>query len=188
MHSTRCAETRSRRPSPNTCPELLPFATFTLSGPSNLQFADYMLQSEEGSQQGDPLGPLYFYLIIFELPKAIKCELVLAYLDDITLGDDAETVLGDFMRLEESALRVGLEINRDKCEVVGHTDASRFYFTANNVVLPEISASSVVLLGAPLSVGPHLDSLLEEKREELTLLSRRLQLMPAHDSLFYTTY
>ena len=165
-------------------PELLPFATSTLSGPSNLQFSEYMLQSEEGAQQGDPLGPLYFCLAIVELLKAMKSELVLAYLDDITLGDDAETVLADFMRLEESALRVGLEINRDKCEVVGHTDASRSYFAANNVALPEISASSVVLLGAPLSVGPHLDSLLEEKRGELMLLSRRLQLMPAHDSLF----
>ena len=41
-----------------------------------------------------------------------------------------------------------------------------------------------MLLGAPLSVGPHLDSLLEERREELLLLSRRLQLTPAHDSLF----
>ena len=55
----------------------------------------------------------------------MKSELVLAYLDDITLEDDAETVLADFMRLEESALRVGPEINRDKCEVVGHTDASK---------------------------------------------------------------
>ena len=54
----------------------------------------------------------------------MKSELAVAYLDDITLGDDAETILGDFLMLEESALRVGLEINRDKCEVVGHTDAS----------------------------------------------------------------
>ena len=165
-------------------PELLPFATSTLSGPSNLQFGNFILQSEEGAQQGDPLGPLYFCLVIAELLKAMKSELVLAYLDDITLGDDAKTVLQDFLLLAETAKSLGLEINMNKCEVVGHTDATRSLFAANNVTLPETTPSSVVLLGAPLSAGPHLDSLLEERREELQLLSRRLQFMPAHDSLF----
>ena len=61
------------------------------------------MQSEEGAQQGDPLGPLYFCLVIAELLKTMKSELVLAYLDDITLGDDAETVLQDFLLLEEAA-------------------------------------------------------------------------------------
>jgi len=36
----------------NHLPELLPFATSTLSGPSDLQFGDLKLQSEEGAQQG----------------------------------------------------------------------------------------------------------------------------------------
>jgi len=44
----------------------------------------------------------------------MKSELVLAYLDDITLGDDAESVLKDFLQLEEAASRIGLKINRDK--------------------------------------------------------------------------
>ena len=165
-------------------PELLPYATSTLSGPSDLHFGSFTLQSEEGAQQGDPLGPLYFCLAIIELLKAMKSELVLAYLDDITLGDNTDTVLGDFMLLESAAHRLGLEINREKCEVVGHTDATRLLFAANNVTLPETCPSSVVLLGAPLSTGPHLDSLLEERRQELQLLSMRLQFMPAHDSLF----
>jgi len=104
----------------------------------------------------------------------MKLEFVLAYLDDITLGDDAETVLKDFLQLEEAVSRIGLKINRDKCEVVGHTDASRSLFAANNVTLPDVSPSSVVLLGAPLSVGPHLDSMFEERWEELFLLLKRL--------------
>jgi len=89
----------------NHLPELLPFATSTLSGPSDLQFGDLTLQSEEGTQQGDPLGPLYFCLAIVELLKSMGSELVLAYLDDITLGDDAETVLNDFLQLDEAASR-----------------------------------------------------------------------------------
>jgi len=100
----------------NHLPELLPFATSTLSGSSDLQFGDLTLQSEEGAQRGDPLGPLYFCLAIVELLKSMKSELILAYLDDITLGDDAETILKDFLQLEEAASRIGLKINRDKCE------------------------------------------------------------------------
>jgi len=40
-------------------------------------------------------------------------ELVLAYLDDITLGDDVETVMKDVLQLEEAALHISLEINRE---------------------------------------------------------------------------
>jgi hypothetical protein len=45
-------------------------------------------------------------------------ELVLAYLDDIALGDEAEVCLYDFLRLDEGARRVGLEINHNKCELL----------------------------------------------------------------------
>jgi len=41
-------------------PELLPqllFPISTLRGPSDLQFGDLTLQSEEGAEQGDPLSP-----------------------------------------------------------------------------------------------------------------------------------
>ena len=41
-------------------PELLPFTISSIGSPSNLQFGDYMLSSDEGARQGDPLGPLYF--------------------------------------------------------------------------------------------------------------------------------
>ncbi len=44
--------------------------------------------------------------------------------------------------------------------------------------------SSVILLGAPLSAGQHLDDVLKVKRKELELLTYRLTLMPAHDSLY----
>ena len=63
---------------------------------SDLHFGDFVLQSEEGAQQGDPLGPLYFCLVCKELLDSLKSELVLGYLDDITLGDDAAVCLDDF--------------------------------------------------------------------------------------------
>jgi hypothetical protein len=48
--------------------------------------------SEEGAQQGDPLSPLYFCLVIKELLGSMMLELVLAYLDDIALGDEPKSV------------------------------------------------------------------------------------------------
>ena len=102
----------------------------------------------------------------------------------MAVGDDAATVLNDFILLETTAQNLGLEIKRSKCEVIGHTDETRNLFASYNVALPETNPLTVIFLGSPLSAGQHLDSLLECKKEELQLLTRRLELMPSHDSLF----
>lgn len=165
-------------------PELLPYATSTISSSSHLQFGEFTLLSEEGAQQGDPLGPLYFCLVFKDLLESLRSELVLGYLDDVAVGDTAAIVLNDFILLEKTAERLGLEVNRSKCEVVGHTVTTRCMFNSQNVTLPESSSSSVVFLGSPMSAGQHLDSVLAAKKEELQRLTRRLELMPSHDSLF----
>jgi len=48
-------------------PELLPYVRSTMNSPSDLQFGEFVMLSEEGAQQGDPLGPLYFCLVFKEL-------------------------------------------------------------------------------------------------------------------------
>jgi hypothetical protein len=101
-----------------------------------------------------------------------------------TLGDDAATCLKDIIYLEAAAKRLGLEMNRSKCEVVGHTNITRKLFIDHNVDLPETSSSTVIILGSPLSTGQHLDDMLDDKKQQLQLLTRRLQFMPEHDSLF----
>ena len=165
-------------------PELLHFTSSTIVSSSALQFGEFTLMSEEGAQQGDPLGPLYFCLVFKELLDSMCSELVLGYLDDVAMGDTAEIVLRDFIHLEKVAAQLGLEINRSKCEVVGHTDESRSLFEAHGVILPESENSTVILLGAPLSSGQHLDNMLEGMRIDLQRLSRRLEWMPSHDSLY----
>ena len=165
-------------------PQLLPYVASTIGSPSCLQFGQFVLHSEEGAQQGDPLGPLYFCLTIKELLESMQSELILGYLDDITIGGNARTCLDDFLHLENAARRLGLEMNRSKCEVVGHTNKTRTLFATHNVTIPETSPSTVVLLGAPLSAGEHLDTVLDKKKQELSLLTKRLELMPAHDSLY----
>jgi len=165
-------------------PELLAFAQSTIGQESVLQFGDFVLQSSEGAQQGDPLGPLYFCLTFKELLESLLSELVLGFLDDVALGGDAASVLKDFILLEAAAKQLGLELNRNKCEIVGLSDDTRALFASHGINLPETSPADVILLGAPLSAGPNLDAVLESKRLELQRLSKRLELMPSHDSLY----
>jgi len=53
------------------------------------------------------------------------------------------------------------------------------------ISLPETSSSPAILLTTPLSAGQRLGVVLKGKREELMRLSRRLELMPSHDSLYF---
>jgi len=50
--------------------------------------------------------------------------------------------------------------------------------------MQEVSRDDVLLLGSLLSYGRGMDKILEGKRSELEILSKRLPLMPRHDYLF----
>ena len=165
-------------------PELLPYASCSYSVDSKLQFGEFEVLSKEGAQQGDPLGPLYFCLAIHELLQSLRASFVSGYLDDVSMGGDAATVADDFNRLETDAARLGLTLNRSKCEVAGLTQESRDILSARGVNLNETSLEDLILLGSPLMPGTAVDKTLASKRDELKTLAARLPLMPAHDSLF----
>jgi len=119
-----------------------------------------------------------------ELLESRHSELVLGYLDDVALGKNAACIMDGFMQLEAAAKQLGLELNRNKCEIIGLSDCTRSLFASQDINLPETSPAEVVLLGAPRSAGHNLDAILESKRLELQRLSKRLELMPSHDSLY----
>ena len=50
----------------------------------------------------------------------MRSELVLCYVDDVTLGGEAMYLLKDFLHLQTVGGKVGLELNRSKFEVIGH--------------------------------------------------------------------
>jgi len=79
-----------------------------MNSPSDLQFGEFVMLSEEGAEQGDPLGPLYFCLDFKELLESLQSELVLGYLDDVAVGDTADIVLKNFILLESTAARLAL--------------------------------------------------------------------------------
>jgi len=63
-------------------------------GNDALKFGDSTIWSEEGPQQGDPLGPLLFFLTIQLILQSPSSELVLAYMYDVTLGG-SELIVAD---------------------------------------------------------------------------------------------
>ena len=102
-------------------PELLPYASASYSGDSDLQFGDFSLQSQEGAQQGDPLGPLYFCLAVHDLLSSLVSRRLSS--DTWTTcrwGARAGRVAEDFTLLESGAAEARLLThNRSKCELPG---------------------------------------------------------------------
>ncbi|KAF2895624.1 hypothetical protein ILUMI_10547 [Ignelater luminosus] len=92
--------------------------------PSTLFFGS---TSALGCQQGDPLEPTIFALVIQPIVHAIQAELNLFYLDDATIGDSPEVVLADLDVVQKMAAEVGLTLNSSKCEmaVVGARSVMR---------------------------------------------------------------
>ena len=76
-----------------------------------------IIQSREGCQQGDPLGPLLFALGIRDLMNSCQSEVNIWYLDDATVCGDPETVKQDLTRIMAASNSLGLSVNTKKCEI-----------------------------------------------------------------------
>ena len=101
----RCGMLASLR---DSLPELYPVCFSTYSRPSILFFGSHIIDSQEGPQQGDPLGPLLFCSTIQPLLDSLRSILTLGYLDDVTLGDE---VGSDVSHIIEVGQSLGLQLN-----------------------------------------------------------------------------
>ena len=165
-------------------PELYPFVWTCYSEPTHLCFGDYTLSSEEGVQQGDPLGPLLFCVASWKLAALMKSEFNLWYLDDGTLGGDVATLLEDFATVVREGRNLGLQLNTAKCEVItSDVDVvSQFRDIAQDIF--HVDPQSAVLLGAPIGGQSATDDVLSAKLIELRRLGERLKLLSAHDAFY----
>ena len=98
-------------------PEIYPFVHSVYSSPSNLLWEDKTIQSSEGVQQGDPLGPLLFCLAIHPRSTQLMAEFCAMYLDDVSLGGSPEVILHD-LEVVESFKEIGLVMNNQKSEII----------------------------------------------------------------------
>ena len=165
-------------------PGLLGYFDSAYGQSSHLQFGDYTIESAEGIQQGDPLGPLLFCLTIHPLLTEIQSEFVSGYLDDIAIGGEASIAISDVKRLELAAKTFGLSLNYNKCEVIGLSNLTRSLWDSADLYFKETSLIDATLLGTPIQAGVGVDNALASKIADLEVMTSRLSLLPAHAALF----
>jgi hypothetical protein len=128
---------------------------------SHLWFGDFVLSSQNGVQQGDPLGPLLFALTLLDTIKEIEALHPLLnkwYLDDGVIFGTHATIAKVIEILEGPSLRnIGLELNPSKCELIWldpkfvRHDAFPPHYTNR------ITDGNFVIVGAPIGSPAHVD-------------------------------
>ena len=161
-------------------PELYKFCHICYSHPTALRFGEHLIRSEEGAQQGDPLGPLLFCLTIQPLLLSLSSDLVMAFMDDVTLGGSQKTLAADVRRITAKGPEIGLTLNSTKCEVI--TSSGICTMAGLSAVQQRMPVTSL-LLGAPLTTGSAMDECLTTRCDELSRAVSRLQSISAHDAL-----
>eukprot|EP00731_Ephydatia_muelleri_P034861 Em0082g8a len=127
----------SRQAVLNACalhiPELLPWSQWCYGQHPALWHSLGTISSEIGVQQGDPLGPLLFCLVLQQIISAIvedvDCESLLFhhwYIDDGVVAGPVAAIARVLAIIQESGPPLGLNINIAKCELFSSRDLSSF--------------------------------------------------------------
>ena len=140
-----------------------------------------VIESAEGVQQGDPLGPLLFSLALHPVLQQCKSELSVAYMDDVTLGGKIDIVNSDVALIRKEGESRGIFLNDSKCEVIGTSSTMMLLSEVSSFkrVTPEDST----LLGSPLLAGQAVLTALQEKCDNLRKMTSKLTLLQSHDAL-----
>ena len=165
-------------------PSLLGYFDSAYGATTKLFFSEHIVELAEGIQQGDPLSPLLVCLTIHPVLSDIQSDFVSGYLDDIAISGATKTVADDVRRLKNQAKVIGLQMNKNKCGIIGLSPLNQENWQSNEFCFLETPCCKASLLGAPITAGENIDSFLALKRTELEILLNRLSLTPAHTALF----
>ena len=135
---------------------------------------DKTIESAEGVQQGDSLGPLIFCLCIHCICARLKSELSLFYLDDgisdVTSGD----LRHDLKVVESVGPEIELQLNGTKSENI-----CRCFLPQAQVV----GRAKAALLGSPVRDASSISGTLSIKTDFLKRMGDRLQHLSSHDAI-----
>ena len=164
-------------------PELFNFVHSAYNQPSMLFCGDRVMQSAEGVQQGDPLGPLLFCLAIQPLIQDLQSEFRVFYLDDGTIGGSLEDVHRDLLMVEEKAALLGLQLNRTKTELVCDDANTRDSMLSVVSELRAVCCSEASLLGTPIGSAELIDNTITSKIQKLRLMGDKFRFLKSQDAL-----
>ena len=80
------------------CPEIFRLASLAYGSPTPLMAIGNLIWSDFCVQQGDPLGPLLFFLTIHDIASSMKSNFNVWYLDDATIAWDPRSACDDIKR------------------------------------------------------------------------------------------
>ena len=141
------------------------------------------MSSDEGAQQGDPLGPMLYCMTTLQLTRSVKSEMNIWYLDDGSIGGHVDD-LCHVIAVKCAGSRVGLQLNDAKCEII--TDDTTVLHRIRDIApaVKHISCNKAVLLGAPVGGASSVDDVLNEKLSVFSHLADNLLQLDSHDALF----
>ena len=104
--------------------------------------------------------------------SSLNSELVIGYIDDVTLGGTISSVQRDVDYIRVHGASFGFELNITKCELISKSPSQLSSSTLNNFI--QVLSSEASLLGAPLFRGSCLDNTLRDKLDVMTRLSNNV--------------
>ena len=129
-------------------PELLPWAAWCYGQHPILWHAMGSINSETGVQQGDPLGPLFFCLVLQTVVSAIsagdRCAELLFhawYMDDVIVASPRCAINRVLSIIQDQGPTLGLFINTAKCEIFSPNDISQFPSAIKRSSVPNMEIS-----------------------------------------------
>lgn len=129
-------------------PELFGWSQWSYCYEGELRFGHHRILSTTGVQQGDPLGPLLFSLVLSKLLEDLNSDTFqLWYLDDGTLIGTRSEVARIYNYLAATGPKFGLHLNPRKSQLFWPTGDQSFPLFHQDI---SRLTEGVMLLGTPL--------------------------------------
>ena len=127
-------------------------------------FGGAALKSELGVQQGDPLGPLLFSVVLHSLVRLVEervpgLDVHVWYLDDGTIIGDIDVVVRALAVIEECGPRPGAHLNHEKSEIWWPSREDDVGVFPSQIV--RVPNCGVELLGSPIGSREFMTDFLE---------------------------